>query len=118
MANFPAGAMRPPNTGPQGQASGAFDQGPLLGQQHINAALRLKPTAETAGINTVTDSARALQVASDTQEHQFRTAANATLNTQAAQKCCLDGRLNAASKYGQEGYVPAMYKLANLLSSA
>jgi hypothetical protein len=118
MANFPAGAMRPPNTGPQGQAIGAFDQGPRLGQQHINAALMLIPTAETAGINAVTDGARALQVASNTQEHQLRTAANATLNTQAAQKCCLDGRLNAALKYRQEEYVPAMYKLANLLSSA
>ena len=118
MANFPAGAMSPPNTGPQGQAIGAFDQIQNRNQQVNNRARLLIPTADTAGINTVTDGARALQVASNTQEHQLRTAANATLNTQAAQKCCLDGRLNAASKYGQEEYVPAMYRLANLLSSA
>ena len=118
MANTPAGAMRrPPNTGPQGQPIGAFDQGPNLEQQVAHRARLLIPVANTAGINATTDGARALQVASDTQEHQLRTAANTALNTQ-AQKCCLDGRMAAARKYGQEGYVPAMYQLANLLSSA
>lgn len=109
--------MRPPNTGPYGQAIGAFDQIPYRNQQVNNRARLLIPTADTASINTATDGARALQVASDTQEHQLHTAANATLNTQAAQQCCLNGRMAAVSKYGQEGYVPAMYKLAGLLSS-
>lgn len=119
MANTPAGAMRrPPNTDPQGRPIGPFDQGPNLEQQVAHRARLLMPVANTAGINATADGARALQVASNTQEHQLRTAELTALNTQ-AQKCCLDGRMAAVQKYGLERYVPAMHELAvKVLSSA
>lgn len=90
-------------------------------QQVINRAVVAAPTADAAEVVAAQGGARALQVASNTQEYQaeqqaFGTAADLASNAR-AQACCQKGRMSAVEKHGLTGYLPAMYKLAGLMSS-